>query len=617
MKNINCAALVAAALALPLAASAATEANRWNIEAIYANQAAFDADEARAKKQIADFAQCKGKLGASVKQFKSCLDEHADMLKRIGRLYSYALMRNDEDTGADAGIALAQRGAVVYNQYQSAVAFMSPEVLALGRKKVETMLAADKSLAVYKHSLDNMLRVAPHTLDKAGEELIAAYGLTAGAASKTYETLSNADMPWPKVKLGEGEATIDQSAYTKYRAVPNRDERKIVFDAFWGKWKEYERTFGTTFYEQLKRDSVEAKVRKYPDSLTAALDGNKLPRAVYDTLVDQARANLPTLHRYFKLRAQMLGVKEMRYYDIYPPLVEAKRKYGVEESIESTIASVAPLGKDYVDALAKGLRGGWMDVYPRPKKRSGAYMNGWVYDVHPFVLLNHNDDYESLSTLAHEFGHAMHSYLSNTTQAFINSHYATFTAEIASTTNEVFLLEHMLKVAKDDDERLLYLGSALENLRGTFFRQAMFADFEREVHAKVDAGAPLTGADLSKLYLETLKRYHGDAEGVVKIDDLFGIEWAYIPHFYRAFYVFQYATSITAGTAFAERILKGEPQAREKYLNVLKAGGSRYPYEMVKEAGVDLASPAPYQALIGRMNQIMDQIEVIRAKRKG
>jgi oligoendopeptidase F len=244
-------------------------------------------------------------------------------------------------------------------------------------------------------------------------------------------------------------------------------------------------------------------------------------------------------------------------------------------------------------------------------------MNGWVYDVHPFVLLNHNDDYESLSTLAHEFGHAMHSYLSNTTQPFITSDYPTFTAEIASTTNEIFLLEHMLKVAKDDDERLLYLGSALENLRGTFYRQAMFADFEREVHARVDKGEPVTGADFTKLYLDILKRYHGDAEGVVKIDDLYGIEWAYIPHFYRNFYVFQYATSITAGTAFAERILKGEPQARERYLNVLKAGSSRYPYEMVKEAGVDLASPAPYQALVGRMNKIMDQIEAIRAKRSG
>lgn len=588
---------------------------RWQKARIYADMAAFDADEARAKKQIAAYAGCKGQLGKSAARLKQCLDENADMIKRVARLYSYASMTNDEDTGADAGIALSQRGAMLMNDYQSAVAFMSPEILAIGQKKIDAMLAAEKTLAVYRHGLDNTLRMAPHTLDKAGEELVAAYGLTGDAASNIYETLSSADMPWPKIRLEGKEVAIDQAAYTKYRAVADREQRRQVFEAFWGKWKEYERTFGATFYEQLKRGSVESRVRKYPDSLTAALDGNKLPRAVYDTLVDQARANLPTLHRYFRLRAEMLGVKEMRYYDIYPPLVEAKRKYGVKESIDATIASASPLGKDYVDALAKGLHGGWMDVYPRPKKRSGAYMNGWVYDVHPFVLLNHNDDYESLSTMAHEFGHAMHSWLSNTTQAFVNADYATFTAEIASTTNEIFLLEHMLAKAADDDERLLYLGSALENLRGTFYRQAMFADFEREVHARVDKGESLTGEAMTKLYLDILKRYHGDAEGVVKIDELFGIEWAYIPHFYRNFYVFQYATSITAGTAFAERILKGEPQAREKYLNVLKAGGSRHAYDMVREAGVDLATPAPYQALVRRMNQIMDQIEAIRAKR--
>jgi oligoendopeptidase F len=259
----------------------------------------------------------------------------------------------------------------------------------------------------------------------------------------------------------------------------------------------------------------------------------------------------------------------------------------------------------------------WMDVYPRPRKRSGAYMNGAAYDVHPFLLLNHNDDYESVSTLAHEWGHAMHSYMANKAQPYPTADYPIFTAEIASTTNEVLLLDHMLKVAKTDDERLLYLGSALENMRGTFFRQAMFADFEREVHARVDKGESLTGEALTKLYGDILKRYHGDKEGVVKIDDLYTIEWAYIPHFYNRFYVFQYATSISAGSMFADSILKGEPGAVNRYLSVLKAGGSAYPYDVVKAAGVDLASPAPYKAIVARMNNIMDQIEAILARRQG
>ena len=610
-------AVLAVALGAATSTMAADDtANRWDLAAIYATQADWDADAARLDKQMAEMASCNGAMGKSAKRFKQCFDLFADMLKRDYRLYSYASQLNDQDTGANAGIDLAQRADVINNKLQAAAAFMNPEILALGKKKVDAFVKAEPALAIYAHPLDNMLRMAPHTLDKTGEDMIAAYGLTGGAAANIYGTLSDADMPWPKIKLADGtEVTLDQNGYEKYRTSSNRDDRKRVFDAFWGKWKEFERTFGVTFYEYLKRDSVDARIRKYPDSITAALDGNKLPRAVYDTLVEQTRANLPTLHRYFKLRAKLLGVSDMGYIDIYPPLVKSERKFGIDESVQIMLASAKPLGDDYVAAMRAGTTGGWMDVYPRAKKRSGAYMNGSVYDVHPFLLLNHNDDYESLSTLAHEWGHAMHSYLANKAQPFITSDYPIFTAEIASTTNEVFLLDHMLKVAKDDDERLLYLGSALENLRGTFFRQAMFADFEREVHGRVDKGESLTGEGLTKIYGDILKRYHGDAEGVVKIDDLYTIEWAFIPHFYRGFYVFQYATSISAGSLFAERILAGEPGARERYLAILKAGGSRYPYEMVKEAGVDLASPAPYQAVFKRMNAIMDQIEAIVAKR--
>jgi oligoendopeptidase F len=280
-----------------------------------------------------------------------------------------------------------------------------------------------------------------------------------------------------------------------------------------------------------------------PDSLTHALDGNNNRAPVYDTLVDQTRANLPTLHRYFKLRAKMLGVQDLRYFDIYPQLVSGNFTYSIDDGVKLMLSSVKPLGDDYVNAITKASTARWMDVYPRPRKRSGAYMSGVAYDVHPYILLNYNDDYESVSTLTHEWGHAMHSYLANKHQPFSTADYPIFTAEIASTTNEVLLLDHMLKIAKSDDERLLYLGSALENLRGTFFRQAMFADFEREVHARVDKGESLTGEGLTKIYGDTLKRYHGDKEGVMKIDDVYATEWAYIPHFYNRFYVFQYATS--------------------------------------------------------------------------
>lgn len=624
MQHLFSKSLLALALAFPLASglSAATHPNdttaqRWNLEDMYATQAAWDQDAARLEQQLSTLRGCSGQLGQSVQRFKACLDLNADTLKRFYRLAGYASQKNDEDTGATAGLDLRQRANVLGNRVDEATAFLSPEILTLGRAKVDTLLKQDKALVIYRTMLTDILRGADHTLSKEGETLIANFGQATGAARAVYSTLSNADMPWPKVKLSDGsEVTVDQSAYTKYRALPSRDDRKRVFDAFWGKWKEFERTYGVTFYEQLKKDAALAKVRRFPDSLTQALFANNVPRAVYDTLVDQANANLPTLHRYFKLRAKMLGVSDMQYFDIYPPLVSSDLKYPIEPSVKLMLESVKPLGDDYVKAMEAGTQARWMDVYPRDKKRSGAYMNGSVYDVHPYLLLNHNDDYESLSTLAHEWGHAMHSVLSAKAQPFITANYPIFTAEIASTTNEVLLLDHMLKVSKSDDERMLYLGSALENLRGTFFRQAMFAEFERTVHAKVDKGDSLTGAALTQIYGDILKRYHGDKEGVVKINDLYTIEWAFIPHFYNKFYVFQYATSISAGNMFADEILKGTPGARDKYLAILKAGGSRYPYELVKEAGVDLATPAPYRAIVARMNAIMDQIESIQSKRK-
>ncbi|MBK9625295.1 MAG: oligoendopeptidase F [Rhodocyclaceae bacterium] len=595
---------------------AETEADRWNLKDMYKSQADWDKDAVRLEAQLKEFAACSGKLASSVKEFKRCMDLNSDLQKRYALLASYAFQWRDEDTGATAGMDLSQRADVLGNKLQEASSFASPELLKMGRAKVDAFLKKDKSLAIYRQPLDNVLRSAEHTLDKRGEALIATFGSATNAAEAVYGTLSNADMPWPKVKLSDGtEVLVDQSAYTKYRSLPNREDRKKVFDAFWGKWKEFERTYGVNFYEYLKKSTVYSKVRNYPDSLTQALDGNKLPVAVYNTLVEQANANLPTLHRYFKLRAKMLGVTEMRYYDIYPPLVKSTQVYSIKDSTALMLASVTPLGDDYVKAMTLGTKSRWMDVYSRPRKASGAYMNGSAYDVHPYLLLNHNDDYASVSTLAHEWGHAMHSYLANKAQPYITADYPTFTAEIASTTNEVFLLNHMMKIAKTDEERLLYLGSDLENLRGTFFRQAMFADFERTVHAKVDKGESLTGEAITKIYGDILKRYHGDNEGVVKIDDLYTVEWAYIPHFYRGFYVFQYATSISAGSMFAAEILKGTPGARERYLNVLRAGGSRYPYELVKQAGVDLASPAPYQALVARMNKIMDQIEAIQAKK--
>jgi oligoendopeptidase F len=591
--------------------------DRWNLADLYPNEAAWNADATKLEAELAEIARCKGKLGTSAKRFRECLDLIYDATKRYYRLGVYAGELESEDTGDPARQALNQKAQVIGTKLSEATAFLNPEVLAIGKAKIDAFFKQEAGLKTYRHPVNDILRFAPHTLDATGEELLAAFGLTQGQAGSIYRILANSDMPWPTVKLSDGkEVKLDQAAYTKWREAANRDDRKKVMDAFFGKFKEFESTIGTTFYSSLKEDSVYAKVRKYPDSMTKSLDANNLPRAVYDALIKSTNENLPTLHRYFRLRAKMLGVAEMRYYDIYPPLIKGGREYPIDEGVRMMVESVAPLGPEYVAAMKKGLAERWMDVYPRPKKLSGAHMAGDAYEVHPYLLINYNNNYESVSTIAHEWGHAMHSYLSNRAQPFATAPYATFVAEIASTTNEALLLDYALKGAKTDDERLLYLGSALEQLRGTFFRQAMFGEFEQRVHAQVDKGEPLTGDQLSKIYGEILRRYHGDAQGVVKIDDVYATEWAYIPHFYNAFYVFQYATSISAGSLFADDILAGKPGARARYLKLISSGGSDYPYELVKAAGVDMATPAPYDAVSKRMNRIMDDMEAILAKRK-
>ena len=601
-------------------ALAATERpeDRWNLSDMYPSIGAWQNDALQLESQLKAFGACRGHLGDSTARLKSCLDAYGDFTKRYARLETYASELLSEDTGKPESLELQEKSSSLGAQHAEATAFLRPEVLKLGRTKVEMLIKGDKSLEIYRHTLDDIVRMAPHTLDAKGEAIVATFELSSGAAANTYRIMSNADMPWPTVKLADGkEVKLDQSAYTQYRELPNRDDRKKVFDAFWGKWKEFERTFGVTLAEALKKDAVYTKVRKYPDTLTRSLDGNRIPPAVYNTLIAETNKGLPTLHRYFRLRGKMLGIKdgEMRYYDIYPPLVESSLKYSLDQAKTLTLEAVKPLGERYFAAMRTGFDNRWMDAYPRPRKQSGAHMAGSAYDVHPFVLMNYNDNYESVSTLAHEWGHAMHSYFTNSAQPFINSDYATFVAEIASTFNEAMLLENALKNAKNDDERLLYLGSALEGMRATFFRQAMFAEFERDIHARVDKGESLSGKKLSEIYGEILRRYHGEKEGVVKIDDLYTVEWAYIPHFYYTFYVFQYATSIAASSLFADAVLKGEPGARERYLKLLSAGSSDYPYELVKAAGVDLASPAPYQAVVARMNRVMDEIEAIEARR--
>jgi oligoendopeptidase F len=598
-------------------ALAETSADSWNLAEIYPSLAAWNTDAQKLEAQMKELASCKGRLGDSAARFRKCLDLQADMNKRHYRLLAFSSEQLADDTGASASLELEQRAATLGARLGEASSFMTPELLRLGPSRIARLLAADPALKIYRHPLGDMLRSAPHTLNAEGEALVAQFGAMNDAGSMAYTILTDADVPWPMIRLSTGEdVRVDEAGFGKHVVSANRDDRKRVMDAYYGTYKTYERTLGVTLYAQLRQDAVYSKVRKYPDSITQKLDASRLPVAVFDTLVAQANANLPTLHRYFRLRAKMLGISPLHYYDIYPPLVRGAGKFPLATAKQRVLESVAPLGPDYVAAMAKGFDGRWMDAYPRANKLSGAHMNSNAYDVHPYVMLNYTDDYESMMSLAHEWGHALHTHLANGTQPFVTSDYPVFVAEIASTFNEQLLLDRMLRAAATDDERLFYLGAALEDLRGTFFMQTMYAEFERTIHARVDKGESLTGETLTGTFCDLLKRYVGDREGVVTVDDGYCVAWARLPILYNSFYVFQYATSLAASSLFAQKIRDAEPGALKRYLDLLRAGASDYPYDLVKAAGVDLATTAPYQALFARMNGIMDEIEAILAKRK-
>ncbi len=613
-----------AALTLGLLASAvpaapqpaADPAANWDLTPLYASTASWQAAKDHLNAEIPKMKAFQGRLGESAATLRQAMDLMFSLKKDFYRLAVYSFLNRDENTRDTPSLERAQEIGLMESTFAQATSFVNPEVIALGEAKVKALIAADPGLAQYRFPLLEIVRAAPHTLGAEAEGVLASTGLVTDAPASFYQILANADMPWPSIKLSDGTSVLlDQAGYGKWRATPNRADRQAVFKAFWSTFHEYERTFGVALFAQVKADWFNASVRKYPSSLAAALDGNDIPESVYRTLITQTNANLPTLHRYFRLRGRMLGISDLQYWDIYPPIVKSDKAFPLAEGKALAIAAVQPLGKDYAAQFASCVNGRYTSVYPRPGKVSGAYMDGAAYDVHPYVLMNYTDGYDSVSTIAHEWGHGMHSLLANHAQPFPLADYSLFIAEIASTTNEVLLLDHMLKVAQSDDERLYYLGSSLERMRATFFRQAMFAEFELAIHEVVEKGGALSGAKMSQMYGEILRRHHGQKEGVMTIDPMVTAEWAYIPHFYRDFYVYQYATSIAAGSTFAGRILKGEPGAVENYLGVLKAGGSDHPYDIVKRAGVDLATPVPYQAIAERMNSIMDQIEAILARK--
>ncbi|PZP31665.1 MAG: oligoendopeptidase F [Roseateles depolymerans] len=584
----------------------------WNLSPLYASDADWEAARQSLLADLPRLAALKGTLGKNAKSLLAGLDALSAANLRFDRLRVYASMKQSTDNRDTANQQRSGLAAQLGGAYGSAIAWVEPEIQALGEAQVAAFLKAEPGLQKHAEHLRNSLRLAKHTLSAETEAAIAALAPVRSATGDVRTLLFNADTRWPELTIDGKTQRVDDTRYGLLRQNPDRAVRKQVFDAFFGAIGQYENTYGVTLGNVVQDDTVMAQLRHYPSAVAMSLGAEDIPEAVYRTLVAEVHKGLPTLHRYFKLRQRMLGLPDLHYYDIYPALVTQNKHYSLDDAAALTLAATKPLGADYQQLLKTTLQANTMHAMPAPGKSGGAYQDG-VYGAPPFVFLNHQGEFDSVSTFAHEWGHAMHTALANRAQPYETAGYSLFIAEIASTANEVLLSDYMQRQAKSREEKLFQLGYELERLRGTFFRQAMFGEFELNTHDAAAKGEALNGKRLTEMYCQLLKDYHGDAAGVMKIDPLYCQEWAFIPHFYRSFYVYQYATSITAALHFAEDILAAKPGARDTYLKLLASGGSMPPYLALKNAGLDMASPAPYQALIKRMDTLMDQMEALLA----
>src|SRR5260221_9607141 len=590
---------------------------KWNLADLYPSDDAWRAAKDALVPQLSTIAAFKGTLGTSPARLADCLDTANRLGKELQKVYLYASLISDQDTRVSKYQGMQQEMQQIGAKFGEEIAFIEPEVLKIDKATLDTWVAQEPRLKTYAHYLDDIQRRRPHTLSDAEERLLAASSVVTGTGSSVYNILSNADFPYPTVTLGDGKAVkLDSSAFSLYRGVPDRGDRQKVMTAFFNALGEYKGTFGSTLNGQVQANEFYANARHYKTALDAALDGPNIPPTVYTRLVHGITQGLPTFQRYLQLRKKIMKLPDLHYYDLYAPLVgSADLSYTPEEAQKNVLEALAPLGPDYVAAIRKAFNERWIDLLPNTGKKSGAYSNGAAYDVHPYMLINFNGKYTDMSTEAHELGHTMQSYLSNKAQPFHLASYPTFVAEVASTFNEALLIEHMLKTIKDEDTRLSLLGNYLENIKGTVFRQTQFAEFELRIHEMAEKGEPLTGEALDTLYLGITRKYYGHDKGVCLVDDYVAHEWAFIPHFYLDFYVFQYATSFTASAALSEKVLAGDPAATRRYLAFLSAGGSKYPIDLLKDAGVDMTTNEPLQLTLQKKNRVMDDMEKNLAKK--
>lgn len=582
----------------------------WNLESIYETNEAWEEEFESVKAMLPLLVEYKGRLAQTDAILFEGLQLRDEVSRRLHKLYTYAHMRYDENTADSFYQAMNDRARTLASQIGATLAFMTPELLEVPEETIASYLEKNPDLALYRHAFDELNREREHVLSEAEEAILAKAGEVLGQSGTTFGMLNNADMKFPKIKGEDGEETeLTHGRFITFMESKDRSVREAAFKAMYGTYSQYTNTLASTLAGSIKKDNFYAEVRKFKTARESALHGNTIPEQVYDGLIEAVHEHLPLLHRYVALRKRILGVEELHVYDMYTPLVsEVEMKVTYEEAKQLMIDGLALLGAEYKHILEDGLAKRWVDVRETRGKRSGAYSSG-AYDTQPFILMNWQDNVNNLFTLAHEFGHSVHSYYTRQNQPYAYGDYSIFVAEVASTTNEALLNDYLLKRVTDKNEKLYLLNNQLETFRGTLFRQTMFAEFEHQIHEAARLGQALTPEFLTKTYYALNETYFGD--GIV-LDEEIGLEWARIPHFYYNYYVYQYATGISAAAALTSQILEEGQPAVDRYINnFLKAGSSDYPIEVLKAAGVDMTTKAPVEAALRQFERVLDEFEAL------
>lgn len=582
--------------------------DKWNIEAMYPDESKWDEDLTSALTESQEFSSLRGTITSSASHLLNALDLYVDIMRKAENAFVYSRMRHDEDNANSKYTEMNSKSLSVVAQISANLSFFTPELLETGKETIDRYVAELSELKVYKFMLDSIMISKPHVLSSDEERIIAQLSETAKAPDEIYTMFSDADLTFGTVTDDDGnEVELTHGNYVQLMESEDRNVRKQAFELLYGRYKEFNNSISVMYNYNVKHDVIMSRMRKYESTLDSALSGECIPISVYENLIDAVHRSLPAMHRYMELRKRALGVDELKMYDVYRPLVKPEGlKCSFEEAVDIACKALAPLGEEYVSVLRKGLtEERWVDVYENKGKTSGAYSFG-SYDSYPYILMNYSGDLRDVFTLVHEGGHSMHSYYTRKEQPYIYGSHSIFTAEVASTVNETLLIHYLLQTSESDDMKKYLVNFYIDEFKGTLFRQTMFAEFEKLAHELVEAGGSLTAETLNKEYDKLNTMYYGSA---IEHDDLIQYEWSRIPHFYRAYYVYQYATGYSAANAIANRILNGGEAERDDYLKFLTTGDSNHPIELLKIAGVDMSAEEPVLSALSTFNNLVAELD--------